>query len=465
MLPSEESSDAESVDGLLYYESSFWTGDAMHFYTAITSPPTDYAHASLPVMINFVHRLTTDRTIASNIEAQQSVFFRLVIQNQDTDHVITATSDSSTAVEVFADLNHKLPSSLSWTHSYRASTTSRTVKELVIPKEDLKGKSYVYIGVRGLATSSFSIRAFTQQMSPIASNQRNVGFIAPKDRQRFFFAAPSTRSSAGAKLIVSLESEAPLKCFVSEFWSDPTEQSHDHLIPPGQTLLADVEDYGYDNQLTWYFSLVHTATVHGTPDPFELYVALVSPLISGMYLWGDLTPSMPEQIYLFTSDGSDSDHWLRIQVYSPSFAPNTSLVSVYVSSVGLPSASRYDYSVDMTSGSTEPVYIEMLHDDQPGEKGAVSGSFLVSVNGYSRSSFYILSLMSSIHVPDRVPFTSSVMLNEKKYFNYRITDPVYERMVSLNATLKPFSKEFESCVSGLSLFASNQYHHPTGVQR
>ncbi|KAL0229619.1 hypothetical protein GEMRC1_013152 [Eukaryota sp. GEM-RC1] len=71
-------------------------------------------------------------------------------------------------------------------------------------------------------------------------------------------------------------------------------------------------------------------------------------------------------------------------------------------------------------------------------------------------------LLSSIRVPARVPFTSSVMLDEKKYFNYRTTDPVYDRMVSLNVTITPYSKEFESCVSGLSLFASSEYHHPDG---
>ncbi|KAL0251671.1 hypothetical protein GEMRC1_000883 [Eukaryota sp. GEM-RC1] len=62
MLPSEESSHAQSGTGLLYDDLDslmHLPGDFIHFYTAIASPPTDYAHSSLPIMINFVHRLST----------------------------------------------------------------------------------------------------------------------------------------------------------------------------------------------------------------------------------------------------------------------------------------------------------------------------------------------------------------------------------------------------------------------
>ncbi|KAL0251592.1 hypothetical protein GEMRC1_000805 [Eukaryota sp. GEM-RC1] len=248
-------------------------GDVIHFYTAIASPPTDYVHFTLPIMINIVHRLSTDEIFTFNIEAQQSVFFRLNIGNWETDYVITATTNSSIVhrkrhlmditfpLQIFADLNHKLPSSLSWTHSYRASTTSSNVTQLIIPKEDLKEKRFVYIG-------------------------RNLGFIAPHDRQRFFFTTPFPKPSADSKLIVSLESAAPLKCFVSRHDQniDPTEQKHDWLITPGNTLLVDVDFYQRElTQLTWWFSLVHTATVNANPDPFEVYVALVTPLVSGMH--------------------------------------------------------------------------------------------------------------------------------------------------------------------------------------
>ncbi|KAL0229610.1 hypothetical protein GEMRC1_013143 [Eukaryota sp. GEM-RC1] len=130
-------------------------------------------------------------------------------------------------------------------------------------------------------------------------------------------------------------------------------------------------------------------------------------------------------------------------------------ITISVSSAGLPSDSRYDYIVERPSGRRF-LFFEMLHDDLP----AVSGSFLLSVNGHSHHCLYFLTFWSSIRVSNNIPFTSSVMLDEKKFFNYRTTDPVYDRMVSLNVTITPFSKEFVSCVSGLSLFASSKYHYP-----
>ncbi|KAL0251551.1 hypothetical protein GEMRC1_000764 [Eukaryota sp. GEM-RC1] len=143
---------------------------------------------------------------------------------------------------------------------------------------------------------------------------------------------------------------------------------------------------------------------------------------------------------------------------SSALAP-PSPITISVSSVGLPSKSRYDYIVERPPGGLV-AFLEILHDDQPGEKSAVSGSYLVSVNGHSHHCLYWLTFRSTVRVPARVPFTSSVMLYEKKFFNYRTTDPVYDRMVSLNVTITPFSKEFESCVSGLSLFASSRRTDP-----
>ncbi|KAL0229617.1 hypothetical protein GEMRC1_013150 [Eukaryota sp. GEM-RC1] len=151
-----------------------------------------------------------------------------------------------TSLEMFADLNHQFPSSLSWTHAYRARTIAnktQLVQQIVIPNEDLEGKSYVYIGVRGLVSSSFSIRISTPQMANIASNQHNVGFIAPQDRQRFIFTSDLTEFDVDVKLIVSLDSAAPLKCFVSGdiHNMNPTEREHNWLVTPGNTLLVDAK--------------------------------------------------------------------------------------------------------------------------------------------------------------------------------------------------------------------------------
>ncbi|KAL0217310.1 hypothetical protein RCL1_007891 [Eukaryota sp. TZLM3-RCL] len=185
------------------------------------------------------------------------------------------------------------------------------------------------------------------------------------------------------------------------------------------------------------------------------------PLVNGQYVWNYLGIANSEQgnehVYLFNSDGLDSDHWLKVQVYSPFFAPNSSLVSVYASSLGLPSASNHEFKADLVS-SDGIVYIEMLHAD--GSKGAVASSYLVSVVGHTRYSFYVLTLLSSVHILDNSPIVSSVLMNEKKYYNYRITDPLYERMVSLKATLTPSDRSSRDCLAGLSLFASTQYRHP-----
>ncbi|KAL0219015.1 hypothetical protein P9112_004668 [Eukaryota sp. TZLM1-RC] len=462
VIPDEDNNQAVgdySTRGIAFFEGFFWVGDYHHYYSSIDNVPEEFSGSSVPVLTQFIHRMTADSTYRMTIDSDKSIFFRLEIPSDHggEDFHITTESESSSPIEIFADLDFQMPSSLSWTHRYTGSSTQPRVKELVIPGDDIGDRRYVYVGLRGLSTSRFSVRAITRRVTPITSGQRLVQWIEPENKQRYLFNTVQG-NCAGAQLIVHLESEAKINCYVSQFWSNPDEHSADHTITPGNTFLSNVDGSSVsDGDSTWFFSVAHLGTSNATPDLFELYVSLVFPLVNGQYQWNDLTASVSEHVYLFSSDGQDSDHWLEIQVYSPSQRDNSSLVSVYVSSVGLPSASQYDYKLDLSGADTEAAYIEMLHD----ESGSISGSFLVSVNGYSRRSFYILSLMSSVHIHDSVPITSSVMLNENKFFNYRITDPIIERMISLDAEIVPVSDEYKDCLEGISLYASARHHHPS----
>ncbi|KAL0217564.1 hypothetical protein RCL1_008145 [Eukaryota sp. TZLM3-RCL] len=273
--PRPDSNDKLAENGVAFIERFGFHQDMSHFYISIKSLKNEFTPEFLPIIAQFIYKMDMDKGYTVSIEEQEFKFFRLTIpRDQSFSNLhITASSAYTSRVDLFADLDRPLPFSLSFTHQFRSESVNSRTKELVIDFDRLIGLDHVFLGVRGLAETTTTLRAWTERVEPLPSHHRFRGFSYPSTRARYFY-APTGSYCIGAQLIVAFEAdhELPLSLYMSSYYSNPSEENNDFVIKPGRTLITTAEDIaGYSGEETsWFFTVQNDGewSMDFRPDPF-----------------------------------------------------------------------------------------------------------------------------------------------------------------------------------------------------
>ncbi|KAL0233236.1 hypothetical protein GEMRC1_011981 [Eukaryota sp. GEM-RC1] len=430
-------------------------------------PPTE-----AKLLASFVYEAALYEKYDGHIEKDEWITFAVDIPADESgfDVYVQANTNGDGFIELYGGWD-RIPTSHKSFHKWRG-VPSGYQREIRIPKEemDFGREATIYFSIRGTTKATYNFVAFTGRHLPLPNAMKYNDYIAPMSVVHYFYIPDSDWHHDGAILIFSLqvEEDAPITMYISSHFENPDEENHDWVVTPTSgALIVNADDPSYRHDMGTYFITILNSGDGEIEDViyFDVMAVDVDPLIDDRsYI--DFVSAANINSYLFRSDAHDADHYLEVEPLKPiGTTSGSGSLNVFVSSIDMPNKNKHEYALTDMKYKDGTKYIAMLHyDGVRGHEGAPAGTFLVNVQGHDMFNMYQLTHYTSIHLSfdNRIGF--SVMNNEHRYFNVRVSDDLYSHVKSngyVDVTLSPSGRFDSKCVDGLSIYGSDKNIHPS----